>query len=297
MKKILLFLTVALLPLTAAAKVTVVTTLPVFASLVSEIGGDHVEVSSIARANQDPHFLDAKPSYVVALSRADLLVHSGLDLEIGWLPALLLQARNPKIQTGGPGDINTSQGLNIIEIASSADRSQGDVHPRGNPHTWLLPENGKLIAANIYKHLAQIDPDAESYYKSRFELFLKTLNGMLATNEASLKKIKGLKIITYHKSLSYFSNFAGLDVVATVEPKPGIPPNSKHIDALIATIKSQGVKAILIEEFYPRKIPEYLAEKGSIPLVIFTNTTGSKDVQTYTGLIKHLITELEKGTS
>lgn len=297
MKKILLFLAVVLLPLTAAAKVTVVTTLPVFASLASEIGGDHIEVSSIARANQDPHFLDAKPSYVVSLSRADLLIHSGLDLEIGWLPALLLQARNPKIQTGGPGDVNTSQGLNIIEIASSADRSQGDVHPRGNPHTWLLPENGKLIAANIYKHLVQIDPDAESYYKSRFELFLKTLNDMLATNEASLKKIKGLKIITYHKSLSYFSNFAGLDVVATIEPKPGIPPNSKHVDALIATIKSQGVKVILIEEFYPRKIPEYLAEKGSIPLVIFTNTTGSKDVQTYTGLIKHLITELEKGTS
>lgn len=294
MKKLILVLFAALLPFTVSAKVNVVTTLPVFASIASEIGGERVAVSSIARANQDPHFLDAKPSYVVALSRADLLVHGGLDLEIGWLPVLLLQARNPKILSGGSGDINASKGLNIIEVGGSTDRSQGDVHPRGNPHTWLAPENGKLIAANIYKYLTQADPAGESFYKSRFEAFLKSLNGTLAKHAATLKKFHGLKIITYHKSLSYFSDFAGLEVAATVEPKPGIPPNSKHVDALIQTIKSQGVKAILIEEFYPRKIPEYLAEKGSVPLVIFTNTTGSKGVTTYAGLIEHVITEIAK---
>ncbi|HKX12346.1 MAG TPA: metal ABC transporter substrate-binding protein, partial [bacterium] len=166
MKKLLLLTLALLTPVLAQAKLKVVATLPVFGDLAREVGGERVEVTSLARGNQDPHFLDAKPTFAAELNRADLLVQGGLDLEVGWLPPLLVQSRNGKIQPNTPGNVNAALGIQVLEIPRTAvDRSMGDVHPLGNPHTWLDPRNGKLVAANIYQHLVKLDPEGQSYYE------------------------------------------------------------------------------------------------------------------------------------
>lgn len=295
MKKLFFLLLAFFLPWTAHAKVKIVATLPVFAALAQEVGGDQVTVTNLARANQDPHFLDAKPSYVVDLNHADLLIFGGLDLEIGWLPPILTQARNSKILPGNPGNVNSAQGLHVLELPKvPMDRSFGDVHPLGNPHTWLDPRNAKLIAANIYQHLSQIDPPNEAYYKDRLKSFLGRLDQKLAEWQPSLQKLQGKKIVTYHKSFNYFADWTGLDVVDSVESKPGIPPSSKHVDELIQMIPREGVRAILMEDFYPKKVPEFLAQKANIPLLIVPTQTGDPGLQTYFELIDYLIAAVTK---
>ncbi|HEX5034704.1 MAG TPA: zinc ABC transporter substrate-binding protein, partial [bacterium] len=205
MKKWILLALALLLPGLAEANLRAVATLPVFADLTREVGGDRVEVIALARGNQDPHFLDAKPTFAAELNRADLLVQGGLDLEIGWLPPLLVQSRNGKIQPNAPGDVNAALGIQVLEVPRVAlDRSMGDVHPLGNPHTWLDPRNGKLIAANIYQHLVKIDPEGKAYYEGRLKDFLARLDRKLAEWQPIVAGFQGKKVVTYHKSFSYF---------------------------------------------------------------------------------------------
>lgn len=295
MKKLFYLLSLLLLPAWAQAKVNVVATLPVFGALATEIGGDRVAVQSLARGNQDPHFLDAKPSYVVALNKADLLIEGGLDLESGWLPAILIQSRNGKIQPNTDGNVNAAKGLRILEIPGAKfDRSMGDVHPLGNPHAWLDPRNAKLIAANIYQHLAKIDPEGQPYYEARLKDFLSRLDRKMAEWEPLLQKIRGKKAISYHKSFSYFADWTGLEIVANIEAKPGIPPSSKHIDDLLKIIPQQGVKAILAESFYPKKVPAYLSEKAGIPYLMLPSDTDEYGIATYFELIDYLLREIAK---
>jgi len=295
MKKLFYLLSLLLLPAWAQAKVNVVATLPVFGALATEIGGDRVAVQSLARGNQDPHFLDAKPSYVVALNKADLLIEGGLDLESGWLPAILIQSRNGKIQPNTDGNVNAAKGLRILEIPGSKfDRSMGDVHPLGNPHAWLDPRNAKLIAANIYQHLAKIDPEGQPYYEARLKDFLNRLDRKMAEWEPLLQKIRGKKAISYHKSFSYFADWTGLEIVANIEAKPGIPPSSKHIDDLLKIVPQQGVKAILAESFYPKKVPAYLSEKAGIPYLMLPSDTDEYGIVTYFELIDYLLREIAK---
>lgn len=295
MKKWLLMLTMLLWPALAAAKVQVIATLPVFGALASEIGGERVEVKSLARGNQDPHFLDAKPSYVVALNKADLLIEGGLDLEVGWLPAILVQSRNGKIQPNADGNVNASKGLRILEIpGAKVDRSMGDVHPLGNPHAWLDPRNAKLIAANIFQQLAKLDPEGRPYYEGRLKDFLRRLDRKMAEWEPMLQKIRGKKAISYHKSFSYLADWTGLEIVANIEAKPGIPPSSKHIDSLLKIIPQQGVKAILAESFYPKKVPAYLSEKAGIPYLMLPTNTDEYGIAAYFELIDYLLREIAK---
>ncbi len=295
MKKLLLVLSMLLFPAWAQAKVNVVATLPVFGALAIEVGGDRVEVKSLARGNQDPHFLDAKPSYVVALNKADLLIEGGLDLESGWLPTILVQSRNGKIQPNTDGNVNASKGLRILEIpGAKLDRSMGDVHPLGNPHTWLDPRNARLIAANIYQHLAKVDPEGQPYYEGRLKDFLRRLDQKAAEWAPLLDRIRGKKAISYHKSFSYFADWAGLEVVANIEAKPGIPPSSKHIDDLLKIIPQQGVQVILAEGFYPKKVPAYLSEKAGIPYVMLPSNTDEYGITTYFELIEYLLREIAK---
>ena len=296
MKRYLLIFLAMLFPLSAVAKVNVVATLPVFGALAQEIGGDRINVVSLARANQDPHFLDAKPSYVVELSKADILIQGGLELEVGWLPPIVVQSRNSKILPNSSGNLNTAQGLNILEIPKTlVDRSMGDIHPLGNPHTWLDPRNAKLIAANIYQHLAQIDPEGKDYYEGRLKDFLARFNQKMTEWEGQIASFRGKKVISYHKSFSYFADWTGLVMVDTVESKPGIPPSAKHIDDLIKVIPQEGVKAILIESFYPKKVPLYLGEKTGIPVIDAPTDVGENGVNTYFDLIDTLIREIKKG--
>ncbi|MCC6273950.1 MAG: zinc ABC transporter substrate-binding protein [Deltaproteobacteria bacterium] len=295
MNKLLFVLSMLLFPAWSQAKVNVVATLPVFGALATEVGGDRVEVKSLARGNQDPHFLDAKPSYVVALNKADLLIEGGLDLESGWLPAILVQSRNGKIQPNADGNVNASKGLRILEIpGAKVDRSMGDVHPLGNPHAWLDPRNAKLIAANIFQQLAKVDPEGRPYYESRLKDFLARLDRKMAEWEPLRDKIRGKKAVSYHKSFSYLADWTGLEIVANIEAKPGIPPSSKHIDNLLKIIPQQGVKAILAESFYPKKVPAYLSEKADIPYLMLPTNTDEYGIVTYFELIDYLLREIAK---
>ena len=283
-----------MLPLAVSAKVKVVGTLPVFASIAREVGGERVEVSRLVRPNQDPHFLDAKPTFVVALSQADLLLHGGLELEIGWLPPIVVQARNPKINPNTPGNVDLSQGNHLLEISQGkVDRSLGDVHPMGNPHTWFSPNNVKVMAVNISQHLSALDPEGKAYYAERLKTFVAALNQKIQQWEQQTAGFKGKKVITYHKSLSYFTDWTGLEVIDTVEPKPGIPPSSKHVDELLSEISNSQVKAILMESFYPSKVPEYLAEKAHIPLVQIPSDVGDEGTKGYFELMDRFIEKIK----
>ncbi len=295
MKKLILLFSFLILPLTISAKVKVVGTLPVFASIAREVGGERVDTTSLARPNQDPHFLDAKPTFVVQLNQADLLLHGGLELEIGWLPPILVQARNPKINANTPGNVDLSQGLTILDIPQGkVDRSMGDVHPLGNPHVWFDPNNIKIMAANISKHLSEIDPAGRDAYADHLRIFLDTLNQKIKTWEKESVSFKGKKVITYHKSLGYLTSWTGFEVAATVEPKPGIPPSSKHVDDLLDKISQFQVKAILMESFYPKKVPEYISEKAHIPLVEIPSDVGDEGTKDYFELMDLLIAKIKK---
>lgn len=295
MKFSFLTLLALLVPLTASAKLNVVATLPVFASIAQEVGGDRVETTSLARGDQDPHFLDAKPTFVVKLNKADLLIHGGLELEIGWLPPIVVQARNPKINNNTPGNVDLSVGLNILEVPQTpVNRSMGDVHPRGNPHAWLDPENAKVMAVNIAQHLSAIDPEGKAYYGDRLKDFISRLNAKIGGWKKTTVSWKGKQVITYHKSLSYVAGWTGLEVVANVEPKPGIPPSSRYVDELIDKAKGWQAKAILMETFYPSKLPQYLSEKTNIPLVMIPTDVGEEGIQNYFDLIDALVEKVGK---
>lgn len=296
MKRLFLFFTLFFLyPITGFAKVHVVATLPVFASLAEEVGGDRVEVVALARGNRDPHFLDAKPSFAVDLNKADLLIEGGLELEVGWLPPVVVQARNSKILRNSPGNVNMAEGINVLEVPKTlVDRSLGDIHPLGNPHVWLDPRNAKIMAANIYKHLILVDPEGKNYYEDRLKNFLARLSDQMSKWASQIQSFKGKDIITFHKSFSYFSDWTGLNVVATIEPKPGIPPGSGRVDELLKLMPNYQVKAILVENFYPKKVPEYLSEKAKVPMVIIPADTGEGNIKTYFDLINTLIQDIKK---
>jgi ABC-type Zn uptake system ZnuABC Zn-binding protein ZnuA len=296
MKKILSFLIfLSLFPLSAFAKLNVVATLPVFGSLAKEVGGDRVSVTSLAKGNRDPHFLDAKPSFAVALNKADMLIEGGLELEIGWLPAVVKQARNSKILPGQPGYVNLAKGINLLEIPKTfVDRSMGDVHPLGNPHTWLDPRNAKIMSANIYQHLVKIDPAGKNYYDDQLKKFIHQMDSKMNQWQTAIASFRGKEVLTFHKSFTYFANWAGLSVVATLEPKPGIPPSSSRVNELLKMIPNHQIKGILVEDFYPKKIPQYLSEKAGIPVVIVPTDTGTEGIQTYFDLIDTLIRDIKK---
>ncbi len=302
MKRTLFFL----LPLLAAApafaqgKLNVVTTTEDLASIAREIGGDRISVESIARGYQDPHFVEAKPSFILKLTRADVLIVVGRELEIGWLPPLIQQSRNAKIQPGGPGYLDASLHCEILEIPQGeVTRAMGDVHPLGNPHYWLDPENGKRIAKDVAERFSQARPND----RAEFERRLVDFNGRLDTAEkrwlAEMAPYKGTKVVTYHRSFPNSARRFGLDIMGYVEPRPGIPPSPQHTLDLINEMKRQNVKLILVEPYFDLKTPNAIArETGGIVLVMPPSVGGVKDVTDYFSLfdydIKLLIDAIKK---
>jgi zinc/manganese transport system substrate-binding protein len=291
MKKILLFfLLILIFPKMLLAEVKIVATLPVFGSLANAVGGERVSVQSLGRPNQDPHFLQAKPSYSVALNRADLLIHAGMDLEVGWLPVVLLQSRNPKIQTNALGNVDASVGIQVMEIPTGViTRAMGDVHPLGNPHYYLDPRNGAVMARNIFQHLVGVDPEGEVYYRERLSTFEKRLNQKLVQWKTAAGPLAGKNVVTYHKTYNYFAAWTGLNVAASVEPKPGIPPSSKHVDWLLEFIPQNQIKAILMEPYYPKKVPEVISAKTGVPLAFLPANTNDDSEQAFFQLFDELI--------
>src|SRR6266481_3084187 len=247
-------------PSQAAGKLNVMTATTDLAALAQEVGGDKIDVESIARGYQDPHFVEAKPSFLLKLRHADLLVVVGLDLEIGWLPPLISQSGNPKIQPSSSGYLDASQFAEILEKPQGVvSRAMGDVHPLGNPHYWLDPDNGRRIAKGISNKLAEMDPADAAYFQQRFQDFDKRLTAAEQNWENQMKPYRGRKAISYHLSWPNFAKHFGLDVVGYIEPRPGIPPTPSHTIELVNQMKREGVKIELIEPYFDLKTPNSIA--------------------------------------
>jgi zinc/manganese transport system substrate-binding protein len=266
-------------PATQAANV--VATTEDLASLAREVGGDKVKVDSIARGYQDPHFVEAKPSFIFLLNKADLLVVVGRELEIGWLPPLILQSRNAKIQPGADGYLDASLNAKILEIPTGqVTRAMGDVHPQGNPHFWLDPGNGRRVAQGILQKLSAMDPSNAAYFSQRYADFDKRLGEAEKRWDATLAPYKGLKVVTYHRSWPNFCDRFGLDVVGYVEPKPGIPPSPSHTLDLISEMKAKGIKLILVEPYFDLKTPNSIARETGATVLVLAPSVGAEKVIT-----------------
>src|SRR5207302_3458024 len=286
-----------LLPIVAEAKkLNVVTATTDMAALTQEVGGDKVNVESIARGYQDPHFVEAKPSFLVKLRQADLLVVVGLQLEIGWLPPLITQSGNPRIHVGVPGYLDASQFAEILDIpAGQVTRAMGDVHPLGNPHYWLDPDNGRRIAKGIAGKLGEMDPGDSAYFQERFQDFDKRLTAAEQKWDAEMTPYHGRKVVTYHRSLPNFAKHFGLDVVGYVEPRPGIPPTPSHTIELIGLMKRENCKVIMVEPYFDLKTPNSIAsETGAKVVVYLPSVGGEKQVTTYFQLFDYDIALLTK---
>jgi zinc/manganese transport system substrate-binding protein len=278
----------------AEAAINIIATTSDLASIVSEVGGDKVTVESLARGYQDPHFVEAKPSFVLKLNKADLLVVVGRDLEIGWLPALITQSRNAKIQPGADGYFDASLTATILEMPSGQiSRAMGDVHPLGNPHYWLDPENGRRIAKAIQAKLAQKDPANAAYYAQRAADFDRRLSEAQQRWKAIMAPYKGVKVVTYHRSWPNFAAAFGLDVIGYVEPKPGIPPTPQHTLDVIQAMRAQQVKLILVEPYFDSKTPNSIAaQSGAKVLVLPPSVGGVPQASDYLKLFETDITML-----
>ncbi len=274
-------------PASAQEKLQVVTTIETFADLARRVGGDRVEVQSLSHGYQDPHFVEAKPNLMVLLNRADLLIRVGLQLEIGWLPPLVVGSRNEKIQGGQQGDLDLSTVIDPLDVpATKVDRSQGDIHPMGNPHYWLPPVNAVRCAKGIRDRLQQLRPQDRAYFDAQFKQFVDELKANAVKWEAIAKPLAGLKIVTYHQSWSYVSKWLHLQEVGYIENRPGIPPSPAHLAQLIQTMRTEGVKVILVEDFYNRSIAESVADKTGAKVVPSPSDVGATPaIKTYFDLV------------
>ena len=273
----------------AAAAVRVVATTEDLASLAREIGGDRVTVVGLAKGYQDPHFVDPKPSFILEVSRADLLIVVGRELEIGWLSPLINSSRNAKIQPGANGYLDASANVRILEIPTGQiTRAMGDVHPQGNPHYWLDPGNGRRIAQTIKDKLSQLAPGDKTYFDQRYSDFDKRLAAAESRWDAAMAPYKGSRIVTYHRSWPNFMERFGLNVIGYVEPKPGIPPTTSHTVELIDEMKKQQTKVIVVEPYFDLKTPKAIVQQvGGEVLVLAPSVGGSKEATDYIGLFDY----------
>lgn len=281
----------------SAAAVRVVATTTDLAAIAREVGGDRVEVLSIAAGFQDPHFVDAKPSLLLKLQRADLFVQVGLELEIGWAPGLLSNARNAGILPGAPGFVDASAGVARLQVPTAVDRSAGDIHPYGNPHYWLDPQNGHRIAANIAAGLARVDPAGAGVYDENREKFDVRLATALERWNQQATPLAGLPVVAYHNSWPYFERRFGFRVVGFVEPKPGIAPSGKYVAELAERMRQEGVGIILMSTFYNQKTAELVARLSGAEIVTLANSVeGFPEVRTYFDLFETNLSRLLAAT-
>jgi zinc/manganese transport system substrate-binding protein len=270
-----------------ADKLAVVATTPDLASIARAVGGDAVEVTALARPTEDAHFVDPKPSYILLLNKADVLIEGGAALEAGWLPPLLDSARNPRIALGAPGRVVASQRISLLEVPTALDRSMGDVHPYGNPHYLLDPVNAQTVAQTIADALCGVDHEDCDGYQAREREFRLAIDEKLPQWQSQLSAARGQKVVTYHKNFDYFAQRFGLEVVDTLEPKPGISPSPTHLAALIPRMKAQGVRLIIAEPNRERRNPEFVAEKTGATVLLLPIMPGGGEAVDYIGLIDY----------
>jgi zinc/manganese transport system substrate-binding protein len=283
----------------AASKLNVIGSTEDLASLAREVGGDRVNVDSIARGYQDPHFVEPKPSFLLKLTKADLLIVVGLQLEIGWLPPLITQSRNAKVQVSGKGYLDASNAAQILEKPTGqVTRAMGDVHPLGNPHYWLDPENGRRIAKAIADKMSELQPADAAYFAQRYADFDKRIAVAVKGWEAKMAPFKGRKVITYHRSWPNFCERFGLDVVDYVEPKPGIPPSPSHTLEVINTMKRDNIKLVLVEPYFDLRTPNSIASAvGGQVVVLMPSVGGVKETTDYFKLFDYDINLLSSAFS
>lgn len=280
----------------AAKKLTVVATTPDLGAVARQIGGDLVDVKVLAKPSEDPHFVDAKPSFVVTLNRADALIEGGADLEIGWLPPLLENSRNAKLAAGSPGLIVASSGVRLMDVPSSLDRSRGDVHALGNPHFLIDPVNAKVVAAEIARHFGQLAPAQAATFNANLRAFNAAIDAKTAEWANLLAPFKGAKVVTYHNDFIYFAQRYGLQVVGTLEPKPGIAPSPAHLAQIIATMKSQNARVILVQPYQDRKTAQTVARQANGVVVDYSQQPGAfANTDTYVALMDNLVRSVANG--
>jgi ABC-type Zn uptake system ZnuABC Zn-binding protein ZnuA len=274
----------------AAGQVRVVATTPDLGALAREVGGAAVEVSVLAKPTEDPHFVDAKPSLIVTLNRADLLIEGGAELEIGWLPALLQSVRNTRIAAGAPGRVSASLGVTMLEVPATFDRSRGDVHALGNPHFMLDPLNARLIATQIADHLAQVDPASAAQYAANLQRFDDRLEAKLTEWQGRLAPFRGAPIVTYHRDFVYLAERFDLEVAATLEERPGIAPSPAHLAQVISTMRARNARVILVQPFQNRRTAETVARQTGATVLDMPQQPGvAPNTDTYFALMDHLV--------
>ncbi len=280
----------------AAGPLQVMTATTDLAALAQEIGGDKVSVESIARGYQDPHFVEAKPSFLLNLRKTDLLIVVGLELEIGWLPPLITQSTNPRIQVGASGYFDASRFAQILDMpAGQVTRAEGDVHPLGNPHYWLDPQNGLRIAKGIQDKFSQMRPNDAAYFAQRYSAFEQHLRQADQKWLEEMKPYSGRKIVTYHRSWVNFTKHFNLNVIGYVEPRPGIPPSPQHTVELIRQMKSENVKIIAVEPYFDLKTPNAIARStGGQVVVLIPSVGGEKEITDYFKLFDYDIAKLKQ---
>jgi zinc/manganese transport system substrate-binding protein len=280
----------------ASAQIRVVATTPDLGSVAKEIGGDKVSVVALAKPTEDPHYVDAKPSHIVTLNRADALIEGGAELELGWLPPLLENSRNSKISAGAPGRIVASDGVKMLEIPTSFDRSKGDVHSLGNPHFMIDPVTVRIIARNIAGHFAQIDPKNAATYNGNLTRFNTKLDAKYAEWQKQLAPYRGARIVTYHKDFVYLGDRFGLTIVDELEPKPGIAPSPAHLAQVIGKMKATNAKVILVQPFQNRKTAETVARQTGATVLDVPQQPGAvPNTNTYFDMMDHLVSTLAGG--
>lgn len=270
---LLLFIT----PVLAQADLKIFACEPEWEALAQELGGARIEVSSATNALQDPHYIQARPSLIAKVRRADLLVCSGAQLEIGWLPMLLQKGNNPNVMPGGKGFLEASQYVKRLDIAESVDRSQGDVHPQGNPHIQTDPRNILLVAEALSKRLAELDPPNAGYYEQKMADFRQRWSAAIADWDKRAAVLRGKRVIAHHKSWVYLERWLGLDEVGTLEPLPGVPPTASHLSSLLDQFGDKGADFIIRAPYQSDKPSEWLSERTGIPAVMLPSTVGGTD--------------------
>lgn len=271
---------------------SIVTTTEDLAAIAREVGGDRVRVSALCKGYQDPHFVDAKPSYMVQLRNAALFIQVGRDLEVGWAPGLLNGARNPRILPGAPGFVDASALVQVIEIPQTVSRAQGDVHPYGNPHYWLDPANGAPIARAIRDGLKRVAPAEAPLFDRRCADFEQRLAAAVTRwkDQARSLGLTGRKIVTYHRSWSYFARAFDLEVVDFVEPRPGIPPSPNHVQDLVTRMKRGDVALLVMEDFFDPRLPRRISDQAAVPLLVLpTSVAAEPSLHTYFDLFDRLL--------
>jgi zinc/manganese transport system substrate-binding protein len=289
-----LILCVLLLAVPAQATLKVVTTTPDLAAIALQLGGSRVDVSTLALPTQDPHFVDPRPHLALDLARADLLIEVGAELEVGWLPTLLQGSRNGKVQSGARGNLDAAGLVALLDVPTTkVERSMGDIHPQGNPHYLLDPRRAERVAVGIGRRLAELDPEGHDFYLANAKSFVTELRAARARWEKQLAGLRGAPIVGYHRSLAYLADWLGLVVIDHLEPKPGIPPNPRHVANVVKLAKERHARCLLQQQWYPTSTSKVAAEKIGVPLVVIPGMADFPKGQTYRAFLAGVVAKLE----